>query len=90
MSQRNGDRLANAEFVRQFGPRLDQKYQLGAFLLAIDNRWRVLSTPRDKTYFGGQAFFAAVAAHVDDISEFDCWEYRLRRKKANFEVAWWQ
>ena len=90
MSQCDCDGLADPEFVWLLGPGFDQKDQLGAFLLTIDNWWRVFSAPRDKAYFCCQTFFAPVATHVDDIPVFDGGEYRLRREKTKLEIPWRQ
>src|SRR5690348_12804645 len=68
-------------------PRLDQEYQLGAFLHAVNHRWGEFGAARDEANLRGQALVATVAGYADDIAILELGEHSLRCKKPDFQIA---
>src|SRR4029078_4521351 len=87
LRQSDGHRLADAEFFRLLRPRLDQKHELGALLLAVNYRRREFGAPRNEADLRGQALVAAVAGYAHDVAIFELRQDRLRREEADLQIA---
>src|SRR6185437_2893951 len=68
LRQRDADGLADPEFFRMLGARLNEEYELGSFFHAVDDRRRKFSTTGDEADLRSQILIAAIAGYAADIS----------------------
>src|SRR6185312_2939578 len=79
--------LADTEFLRTLGPRLDQKYQFGALLLTVNHRRGKFGAACNEADPRGQILVAAVAGYSNDVAVFELGEHGLRREEPDLQVA---